>query len=417
VSADVDHGALIRAEQGGVLAILTRLTGRLDDAEDAFAEATIEALRVWPRIGVPERPGAWLTTVARRKAYDRIRREGSRPERERTAAAFLDDDPIGYSTLRDDQLRLFFVCCHPILSADAQVRLALRVIGGLTTAEIAAGFLEPEATTSKRITRAKAKIAANNVPFAVPADHELPARLHAVLSVISLVFTTGHHAPIGAAITRPDLLEEATRLSNILLHLMPDEPEVLGLSALLHATSARSSTFTHESGAFVSLIDADRNLWDRNQAGVARELVERALQRGRPGPFQIQAAISCLHSLAPTFAETDFRQIVTLYEVLEQMMPSVPVRLTKALAIAQLDGPSAGLKMLDGLRSPEAERSPFFHTASGHLREQLGERERAALDYARALDLTRNEADRAHLRRILIRLDDGASRSATDTRR
>jgi RNA polymerase sigma-70 factor (ECF subfamily) len=387
---------IARVEGGRVVATLMRLTGRLELAEDTYGDAVVEALRRWPRDGVPERPGAWLTTVARRKALDVLRREGQREAREQLAATALEDDePMTWHTVRDDQLRLIFTCCHPALSPDARVALALRVLCSLGTAEIAHAFLVPEPTMGKRISRAKAKIAANRIPYRVPPDHELPERLAAVLAVVGVVFTTGHHAPTGALLQRVDLADEGIRLARLLVDLMPDEPECIGLLALLEATHARRATRVDIDGRLVLLSDADRTRWDRDAIDHAVGLVERSLRMGRPGPWQIQAAISCLHSVAPDVASTDWAQIVELYRMLEVLQPSVPVRVNHAVAIAEVDGPSAALLALD--RIDGADGWHLFHAARAEMLARVGRPEASARSLRRALECPHNDVDGAFL--------------------
>jgi RNA polymerase sigma-70 factor (ECF subfamily) len=393
----------LRQESGQVVATLTRLTGSIDRAEDAFAEAVIEALKRWPVDGMPARPGAWLTTVARRKAIDALRRESTRGDREVAAMSLLEmDEPLAYNTIRDDQLRLIFTCCHPALAIESRVALALRVLCGLTTAEIAQAFLVPEQTMGKRITRAKAKIKANRIGYRVPPDNELPARLSAVLAVISLVFTTGHHAPAGATLVRVELTEEAIRLARLLADLMPDDPEVLGLIALLESTHARSTTRTAADGSIVLLADADRSRWDHEAIAGAVETLERALRQGHAGPYQLQAAISCLHSVAETRESTDWAQIVQLYELLEAQEPSDVVRVNRAIAIAELSGPAAGLALLDTINS--ADDWHFFHSARADMSRRIGDIAGARAAYERALACPRNELDRRFLERRIAEL-------------
>jgi RNA polymerase sigma-70 factor (ECF subfamily) len=393
---------IIRAERSRVVATLCRLTGDLDRAEDALSDAVVEALQQWPARGIPERPGAWLTTVARRRALDRMRRESSREARERTAAITqaleAEPDPLPWSTIRDDQLRLVFTCCHPALGADARVALALRTVCGLTTVEIARAFLVPEATVGQRISRAKAKIAATRIPYRVPTDAELPERLPAVLAVVDVVLATGHHAPVGDGLVRVDLLATATWLARLLVELMPDEPECVGLLALCLSTAARASTRVDGDGAAVLLADADRSSWDHGAAEEASALLELALRRGRPGPFQLRAAISCLHALAPDLASTDWAQVVELYEVLDAMAPSVPVRVNRAVATAEAHGPDVGLAVLDQVADrPEAQRWHLYHAARADLLARTGDRAGAADALRAALELDPNPTDRALL--------------------
>jgi RNA polymerase sigma-70 factor, ECF subfamily len=400
VNLSIDE--ITRLEGGRVVATLCRLTGSLDLAEDALAEAVIEALSRWPTEGFPERPGAWLTTVARRKALDVLRREHQRPNREQLAMVLVEREEPLVHTIRDDQLRLIFTCCHPALSVDARVALALRLLCGLTTAEIAQAFLVTEATMGKRITRAKEKIAANRIPYRIPPDDELPDRLAAVLAVIELVFTTGHHAPMGAALTRVELTDEAVRIARLLADLMPDEPECHGLVALLESTRARTSTRVDSTGAPVLLADADRSLWDHDAAESAVELLQRALRMGKPGPHQLRAAISCLHSTAASIETTDWPQIVQLYRMLEAIEPSVPVKVNRAVAEAEVDGPEAGLAVLATVEG--AEGWHLYHVARGELLRRTGNAADAADAYRRALTCPHNDVDDGLLRTRLAAL-------------
>lgn len=388
---------IIRVEGGRVVATLFRMTGSLDLAEDALSEAAVEALRRWPADGLPERPGAWLTTVAKRKALDVLRREADRGRREEMASALMEPDEPTVHTVRDDQLRLIFTCCHPALAAEARVALALRVLCGLTTVEIAQAFLVPEATMSKRITRAKAKIAANRIGYRVPHDHELVDRLPAVLSVVELVFTTGHHAPVGSDLVRVDLIEEGLRLARLLVDLLPDEPECRGLLGLLMATAARAAGRIDADGMPVLLRDADRSTWDAELAAHAVRTVEQALRMGRVGPFQLKAAVSCVHSTAPDVEHTDWPQIVQLYRMLETIEPSVPVRVNRAVAEAQVHGPEVGLALLDTVPGPPAWH--LFHAARAELLVTAGEVEQADAAFDAALACVTNDVDRRFLER------------------
>ncbi len=399
---------LVRTEGAQVLATMRRLTGDLDAAEDAVADACLAALETWPVSGIPQRPGAWLTTVARRKALDRIRRESSRGNRENEAVARLEfDEPISYHDVRDDQLRLIFTCCHPALRLEAQVALALRLLCGLTTVEIAHAFLEREATIGQRISRAKSKIVANRIAYRVPGAAELPERLAGVLAVVQLLFTTGHHAPVGPTIDRIDMASEAIRLAELLASLMPDEPEVIGLAVLLQATWARRSTWTDLDGEFVSLRDADRSRWDRDAVAVASVRLQSALRLGRPGPYQVQAALSCVHSSAPTFADTDWVEMVALYDALMRLTPSVAVRVNRAVAVAECNGPEAGLALLDELGSTETrvQRWHHFHVARATMLEACRRGHDAALAWQAALDSDCNDVDRRFVARRLAAVE------------
>lgn len=401
---------VVRVERARVIATLRRLTGDLDAAEDAFADAAVEALETWPRQGTPSRPGAWLTTVARRRALDRLRREQRRPDKEVAAVRFdpppdgPDEDPLAWSTIRDDQLGLIFTCCHPALAPEARVALTLRTLCGLTTTEIARAFWVAEPTMGQRIARAKRKIRDARIPFRVPADHELPARVAAVLAVVNVVFTAGHHAAVGEELVRVDLAEEAIRLARVLLDLMPDEPEVAGLLCLLEATWARRGTRVDASGDPVLLADADRSLWDRELAEAASSRLEAALRLGRPGPFQVQAAISCLHSLARSIEETDWRQIVVLYDHLVAMSPTPATQVNRAVAVAEVGGPAAGLAALDAVVGGEDWH--LRHAARADLLRRLGDREAATAAYRAALDADPGPVDARFLRRRLADLRD-----------
>ena len=406
--ADRTLDEIIRVEGAQVVATLCRLTGDLDRAEEALADAAVVALERWPLDGVPDRPGAWLTTVARRKALDVLRREGRRSDKELEAEvhSVRHAPPIppnvGSADLRDDQLRLIFTCCHPALAPEARVALALRTLCGLTTAEIAKAFLVPEPTMGQRISRAKKKISRAGIPYQIPGRAELPGRLSAVLSVVNLVFTTGHHAPSGAELVRVDLANEAVRLARLLVALLPDEPEAIGLLALLESTHARRSTRIDPSGDVVLLTQADRSRWDRPAIEAAESLIEQALRMGRPGPFQVQAAISCLHSSAPDPDDTDWRQIAVLYLALEQFQPTPVVRVNRAVAVAEVDGPEAGLALLDTVEG--AERWHLFHTTRAELLRRAGRTDEAAAAYRAALALEPNEVDSRYLERRLTEI-------------
>lgn len=406
--ASASIAEVVRTEGGRVVATLYRMTRVLDVAEDAFAEAAVVALERWPVDGLPERPGAWLATVARRKALDMLRREQRRRSKEDAAAAALDaladNEPLTWSTVRDDQLRLLFTCCHPALAPASRVALALRVLCGLTTPEIARAFLVSDATMGQRISRAKAKIAATKLGYRVPPDHELPARLRSVLDVVNVVFTTGHHAPIGETLQRVDLTDEAIRLARLLGDLMPDEPECLGFLALLLSTHARHTTRVGDDGELVLLRDADRSRWDHDAIAEARALIERALRAGRPGPYQLQAAISCVHSCAPDFASTDWNDVVALYRILDDRWPTPVVRVNRAIAESQVHGPAAGLQLLDSVAG--ASGWPFFHAARGDLLERAGRRAEARDAFAAALACEPNAVNRRLIERRLAALKD-----------
>ena len=381
----------LRIEGGKVRATLIRLTGDIDLAEDALQDALVVAVQKWEESGVPRNPAAWLTTIAKNKALDRIRRESKRSRKEQEALQLLDqpeEPPDGI----DDRLRLIFTCCHPALSREARVALSLRIVCGLTTPEVARAFLVAEPTMGQRISRAKKKISTARIPYRVPPDHELPDRLPAVLSVVYLIFTTGHHAPAGGLDSRVDLAEEGIRLARLLWQLMPDEPECAGLLALVLATHARRLARIDADGAQVLLPDQDRSRWDHAAIGEADQLVAGALRRGSVGPYQLQAAISTLHGTAARWEDTDWRQIVSLYGLLEKLQPTPVVRVNRAVAFAELAGPEAGLELL--ANDAGVERWHLYWSARGELLRRAGRAGEAAEALRKALALPMNDADR-----------------------
>ena len=397
----------LRIEGGKVLATLVRLTGDFDIAEDALQDALVVALEKWSTTGVPDNPAAWLTSIGKNKALDRLRRESKRNRKEQEALRLLDE-PDEPEDGVDDRLRLIFTCCHPALSPDARVALALRVVCGLSTGEVARAFLVEEPTMSQRISRAKKKIATAHIPYRVPADHELPDRLPAVLAVLYLIFTTGHHAPTGPLDARIDLTVEAIRLARLLVALMPDESECAGLLALLLAVHARRDARVDEDGSLILLADQDRSRWDDSASAEAARIVDAALRRRLVGPYQVQAAIATLHSLAPSYGQTDWQQIVVLYRILEHLQPTPVVRVNRAIAEAEVSGPERGLQLLDGVEG--VGRWHLYWSAKADLQRRAG-KPRAALEaYRRALDLPMNDADR---RFLLARIDELHSANAT----
>jgi RNA polymerase sigma-70 factor (ECF subfamily) len=389
-----------------VLATLIRLTGDIDRAEDALHDAVVVAADTWRRDGVPNKPGAWLTTVARNKALDRLRREARRAPKEEEAFRMLTEGSAGdyEGDSRDDRLRLLFTCCHPALSPESQVALALRTICGLTTVDIARVFLVPEPTIGQRISRAKAKIAKAHIPYRVPEEHELPDRLRPVLATVYAVFTAGHHAPVGELGDRLDLADEAIRLGRVLVELMPDEAECVGLLALTLATNARRRARTDSHGEIVLLADQDRSLWDTGAIAEASALVESVLRRGRPGAYQMQAAIACLHGVAQTYADTDWPQIAELYRLLEIRWPTPVVRVNRAVAVAEVAGPAAGLALLADLVGTATERWHLYWSARADFQRRLGEMAAAADSYRQALDCPCNDSDRRFMQRRLVEL-------------
>jgi RNA polymerase sigma-70 factor, ECF subfamily len=398
-----------RREWAFVLAATARVAGDIDLAEECVQDAYVAALDAWSRQGVPRNPGAWLTTAARRRAIDALRREttlrGKLPllvEPVPPVAGSAPPAPVPEEdeVIPDDRLRLVFTCCHPALAREAQVALTLRLVCGLTTTEIAQAFLVPEPTMAARVTRAKKKISAARIAYRVPGVAELPDRLDAVLTVVHLLYTTGHTAPAGENVVRDDLVERALDLARMLRSLMPDEREVLGLLALLLLTDARRATRAAADGRLLLLAEQDRSRWNRGMIAEGTALVSGALRGGRPGRFALQAAIAALHAEAPSYAETDWRQIVRLYDVLLTVWTSPVVALNRAVALALAEGPEAGLAQIQELeRDGRLADYRYLPAAKADLLRRLGRREEAAQAYRTALALTENAAERAFLGR------------------
>jgi RNA polymerase sigma-70 factor (ECF subfamily) len=400
--------SVFRAEHGRVVASLIGALGDFDLAEEALQDAFAMALERWPRDGIPPNPAAWLTTTAKRKAIDAWRRERQRLQK--YAALGMDVTQQEEPDMRldhdlaasDDRLRLIFTCCHPALPLEGQVALTLRTLGGLSTAEIAHALLVPEPTLGQRLSRARRKIRDAGIPYRVPPDHQLPQRLTAVLAVVYLIFNEGYAASAGEALIRHELCTEAIRLARALRELMPDEPEVAGLLALMLLHHARRRARSTPGGAPVLLEHQDRSVWDRAEIEEGRELVERALRARRLGPYQLQAAIAAVHAEARSAHETDWPQIVALYDVLADIAPSPVVDLNRAAAVAMARGAVEGLRLMD--RPPMADalrKYRWYHAARADLLRRLGRWSDAAAAYNRALELTASEPERAFLRRRL----------------
>jgi len=397
VSSPADRlAALVRDEGRRVLATLVRTTGSLTVAEDAVSEAVLTALQRWPVDGVPDEPRAWLTTVARRKALDVLRREATRGSREQAAVELAGPcEPPEHQVVDDDVLRLVFTCCHPALSTDTQVALSLRTLCGLSTADVARLLLLPEATAAKRITRAKQKIAAARIPYRVPSAAELPSRLDAVATVVHLVFTAGHHG--GHEVVRPQLCDEAIRLARLLVALMPDESSLQGLLALLLLTDARRATRSDAEGRLVLLADQDRARWDRSAIDEGCVLVEQALRRSRlrSGRFELQAAIAACHASAPAYPDTDWADVLALYDALLRVEDTPVVRLNRAVAVGELRGAAAGLAEVDAVTG--LKRWHLWPACRAQLLARLGRLDEADAAYRAALDCDPTPAEAAFL--------------------
>jgi RNA polymerase sigma-70 factor (ECF subfamily) len=396
-----------RSEWAFVLAATVRVTRDLDLAEECVQDAYARALTSWATDGVPTRPGAWLTTVARRRALDLMRRESVF---RRSLPLLVDDDVepgpdvADDGEIPDDRLRLICTCCHPALAPEAQVALTLRLLCGLTTAEVARAFLVSEPTMAARITRAKKKIATARIPYRVPPAAELPERIDAVLTVVHLLFTTGHSAPAGADLVRRDLVERALDLGRMLRALLPDDADVAGLLALMLLTDARRATRVAADGRLLLLEEQDRSRWDREAIGAGAALVREALRRRPPGRFALQAAIAAVHADSPSWEDTDWREIVALYDVLAGVWPSPVVALNRAVAVGLADGPDAGLAAVDALQDePQLAGYSYTSAARADFLRRLGRYDEARTSYEEALLLTENDVERDFLQR---RLDD-----------
>jgi RNA polymerase sigma-70 factor (ECF subfamily) len=387
--------AIFRREYGRTVAVLTRFLGDISSAEEAVQEAFAVALAKWPETGIPPSPVGWLITTARHKALDRLRKEATRSERQHTAQLLNDVEEAEEHDVHDDHLRLIFTCCHPALAPDAQVALTLRLIGGLSTEEIAHAFLLQTATLAQRISRAKAKIRDANIPYRVPEPEELPARMGAVLAVVYLIFNEGYSASTGGELLRTELCDEAIRLGRLLVTLIPQESEVLGLLALMLLVDARRDARS-AGGHLVLLSEQDRALWDDFKIDEGRALLRTCLTRNRPGPYQLQAAINAVHTEAPSGARPDWQQILELYDQLMAIAPSAVVALNRAVAVAEVHGVEQALELVDAIDLPKYH---LRHAVRADLLRRIGRTADAASAYRAALDCCENEAEREFLLR------------------
>jgi len=396
---------VFREESGRAVAVLVRVFGDIGVAEEAVQDAFAVAVERWPAAGLPPSPAGWIITTARNRAIDRLRREASRADRHAQAALLhAASAPLDVGAVEDDRLRLIFTCCHPALGTAARVALTLRLLGGLSTAEIASAFLVSEPTMAQRLVRAKRKIADAGIPYRVPREADLPARLTGVLAVIYLIFNEGYASSSGEGLVRENLCAEAIRLGRVLAELMPDEPEVLGLLALMLLIESRRPARTTPEGDVILLADQDRSLWDQGLMAEGQALVRRCLRLGQPGPYQIQAAINAVHSAAPEVEATDWDQILTLYDELESIAPTPVVALNRAVAVAEVQGPEVALGVVDRL---DLDGYYLLHAIRADLLRRLDREAEAAKAYETAISLAPNRAERRLLEGRLGALKSG----------